>query len=47
MFCILYRLLDIKNNKEVLDRRDSLQVGGFKVLPTLKRGGRGRPVKAG
>jgi hypothetical protein len=37
----------IKNNKEVHNRRDSLQAGGLTVLPTLEGGGRGRPVKAG
>jgi hypothetical protein len=29
------------HNKEVLYRRDSSQVGGLMVLPTLKLGGRG------
>jgi hypothetical protein len=39
--------LKIKLNKEVLNRRDSLQAGGLIVLPTLEGGGRGQPVKAG
>jgi hypothetical protein len=41
-------ILLIKNTKkEVLNRRDSFQAGGLKVLPTLYRGGRGKSVKAG
>jgi hypothetical protein len=47
MLCIIYLLFNITHNKEVLNRRDSLQVGGLKVLPTLERGGRGQSVKAG
>jgi len=47
MFCIYDQSIEKTCKKEVLYRRDSSQVGGFKVLPTLKRGGREQPVKAG
>jgi hypothetical protein len=47
MFSIYIQPIDITFNKEVLNRRDSLQAGGLKVFPTLKRGGREQSVKAG
>jgi hypothetical protein len=47
MFCIFHQLFNATFNKEVLYGRDSLQTGGLKVLPTLKRGGREESVKAG
>ncbi len=43
----MFRTLETKHNKEVFNRRDSLQASGLMVLPTLIRGGRGKPVKAG
>jgi len=39
--------IDVTFKKEVLYRRDSIQAGGLKVLPTLKKGGREQSVKAG
>ena len=47
ILCIFNMTSNITHNKEVLYRRDSLQVGGLTVLPTLKRGGREEPAKAG
>jgi hypothetical protein len=47
MFRIYNQPIDKTYKKEVLYRRDSIQAGGLKVLPTLKRGGREQSVKAG
>jgi hypothetical protein len=47
MYCIFNKIFNIMHNKEVLYRRDSSQADGFIGLPTLERGGRGEPVKAG
>lgn len=47
MFSIYNQEIDKTFKKEVLYKRDSLQVGELKGLPTLKRGGREQSVKAG
>jgi len=47
MFFIFPKKLKKTRKKEVLNRRDSIQVGGLKVLPTLVKGGREQSVKAG
>jgi hypothetical protein len=40
-------ILNLSKPKEVLNKRGYIQAGRLRVLPTLARGGRGKPVEAG